>query len=79
MGVSSRGIQDSVWGPVGKGGGTGSGYPGCVVLPWELHFGVGGKTLQGMKASACVCVRGAQWLCLTAAGDVTAGNIGELS
>lgn len=49
-----------------------------MVLPWEQRFGVGGKTLQSMKAaSARVRVRGALWLCLTAVRGVTAGNIGE--
>lgn len=73
------GAQGSVWGAAGKGGGTEeSGYPGCTVLPCEQHFGVGGKTLQSMKAApACVCV--AQGVCLTAVRAVTAGSNSEPS
>lgn len=36
-------FRAAIWGPAGKGGGTESGYPACVVLPCEQHFGVVGK------------------------------------
>ena len=71
-GISSRGVQGSLWGPAGKGGGTESGCPG--LLPWEQRFSVWWENFSEQPLHVYAA---ALRLCLTAARAVAAGNVGE--